>query len=106
MGNPTQKWPNEPRKVHGVIYRGAFGKSCNEVNVVGEGFTTMNGEFKTISGAFNPSHGDYHHDDSWKMHLVSAKCVKKVVEWWKEAGHNFLACQNHSVKSLLSSDND
>ena len=101
-----EEWPNEPGKVHGIIYRKAFEESCNEVNVVGEGFAIMNGEFKTISGAFNPSHGDDYHDDSWKMHPDSAECVKKVVEWWKKAGNNFLECQNHSVKSLLSSDND
>lgn len=69
--------------------------------VVGEGFGIMNGEFKTISGAFNPTHGDDYHDDSWEMHPHSTKCVKKVVEWWKKAGYNFLECQNHSVKSLV-----
>lgn len=101
-----QKWPNEPGKVHGVIYRKAFGESCNDVNVVGEGFGIMKGEFKTISGAFNPSHGDDYHDDSWKMHPKSTQCVKKVVERWERAGSNFLECQNHAVKSLLSSDTD
>ena len=99
-----KKWPNEPGKVHGIIYRRAFGESCKKVNVVGEGFGITNGEFKTISGAFNPTHGDDYHDDSWEMHPHSTKCVRKVVEWWKEAGYNFLECQNHSVKSLLSSD--
>ena len=99
-------WGNEPGKVHGIIYRKAFGESCNEVNVVGEGFAVMNGEFKTISGAFNPSHGDDYHNDSWKMHPDSAKCVEKVVNWWKGAQRNFLERQNHSVESLLSSDND
>ena len=58
-----KKWRNEPGKVHGTIYRKAFGESCNEVNVVGEGFGITNGEFKTISGAFNPTHGgDYHNN--------------------------------------------
>lgn len=101
-----KKWPNEPGKVHGVIYKKAFGESCNEENVVGEGFGIMHGKFKIISGALNPSHGDDYHDDSWKMHPHSTKCVKKVIECWKRAGSNFLQCQNHSVKSLLTSDDD
>lgn len=98
-----KKWPNERGKVHGVIYRQAFGESCKDVNVVGEGFGIMKGVFQTTSGAFNPSHDDDYHDDCWEMHPDSTKCVKKVVEWWKTAGSNFLACQNHAVKSLLSS---
>ena len=98
-------WPNEPGKVHGIIFRRAFGKSCNEVNVVGEGFSIMSGKFKIISGVFNPSHGDNYHDDSWKMHSVSAECVEKVVEEWKGAGRIFRG-KNYSVKSLLSSDNN
>lgn len=100
-----KKWVNEPSQVHGIIYREAFGESCNNVNVVGEGFGIMNGEFLTKSFVFNSSNDDYH-NDSWEMHAHSTKCVRKVVEWWKKAGSNYLDCPNHSVKSLLSSDND
>ena len=96
-----KKWRTEPGKVHGVIYRKAFGESCNDVKVVGEGFGIMDGEFQTSSGAFNPSHGDDYHDSSWEMHPDSKKCVKKVVEYWKNAGNNFLCRQNHPVKDLL-----
>ena len=99
-----KEWQNEPGKVHGIIYRKAFGKSCKDQNVVGEGFGIINGEFKTTSGAFNQ--GDDYHDDNWEMHPDSTECVGKVIEWWKEAGDNFRKCQNHSVKSLLSSEND
>ena len=53
------KWPQEPGKVHGIIYRKAFGESCKGRKVVGEGFGIMNGEFKMISGAFNPMDADY-----------------------------------------------
>lgn len=100
-----RKWPNEPGKVHGIIFGEAFGKSCKEMNVVGEGFSIMSGRFETISGVFNPSHGDIFHDDSLKMHSVSADCVEKVVEEWKGAGRIFRG-KNYSVKSLLSSDNN
>ena len=96
-----KKWSEEPGKVHGVIYRKAFGESCKDVKVVGEGFGIINGEFRIMSGAFNPSHGDDYHDNSWEMHPESRKCVKKVVEYWKNAGNNFLRCQNHPVKDLL-----
>lgn len=100
-----KRWPKEPGKVHGIIFRRAFGESCNKVNVVGEGFSIMSGRFETISGVFNPSHGDIFHDDSLKMHSVSADCVEKVVEEWKGAGRIFRG-KNYSVKSLLSSDNN
>ena len=100
-----KEWWNEPGKVHGIIFRKALGKSFNEVNVVGEGFSIMSGRFETISGVFNPSHGGIYHDESWKMHSVSAQCVGKVVEKWKEARGNFRA-RNYSVKSLFSPDNN
>lgn len=99
-----EKWRGEPGQVHGIIYRKAFGVSCNGINVVGEGFSIMSGEFMTISGVFNPS-PDGFHDESLEMHSVSAECVKKVVEKWKRAGSNFKA-QSYSVKSLLSPDNN
>ena len=97
-------WPNEPGKVHGIIYRRAFGESCNDVKVVAEGFAIMDGEFKTVSGAFNPRNDDYH-DSTDVMHQVSAKCVKKVVDWWKKSGYEFQKSPNHPVKKLLSPDN-
>lgn len=99
------KWPNEPGKVHGIIFRKALGKSCKKMNVVGEGFSIMSGRFETTSGVFNPSHGDVFHDESLNMHSVSAECVEKVVEKWKKAGKKFTA-QNYLVKSLFSPDNN
>lgn len=98
-------WSEEPGKVHGIIYRKAFGESCKDVKVVGEGFGIMNGEFKTISGAFNPVDDGYH-DSSCEMNPKSTHCVKKVVEWWISAGRNFVDCRNHKVKDLLSSYED
>jgi len=93
------KWRNEPGKVHGIIYRKAFGESCKGMKVVGEGFGIMNGEFKIISRAFNPVHDDYH-DDSSGMNQDSARYVEAVVNIWKRAGPNFPLRQNYSVLEL------
>ena len=119
-----KKWQNEPGKVHGIIYKKAFGESCNQVDVVGEGFGIIDGEFKTISNTFHPFLDDDNkgnpddkkhrfagkdgnkHGHSLEMHPESKKCVEKVVEWWKRAGSNFLERQNHAVKSLFSSDEE
>lgn len=115
-----KKWPNEPGKVHGIIYRKAFGESFNKVSVVGEGFGIIDGELKTISNTFHPYLEDKHHShpdkdpssdncervDSLEMHPESKKGVEKVVEWWKKAGSNFLERQNHAVKSLVSPDEE
>ena len=93
------KWRNEPGKVHGIIYRKAFGESCKGMKVVGEGFGIMNGEFKIISRAFNPVHDDYH-DNSSGMNQDSARYVEAVVNIWKRAGPNFPLRQNYSVLEL------
>jgi len=66
------------------------------MKVVGEGFGIMNGEFKIISGAFNPAQDGYH-DNSSLMNLDSARYVEAVVNTWKRAGPNFPARQNYSV---------
>jgi len=92
-------WSNEPGKVHGIIYREAFGESCKGMNVVGEGFGIMNGKFKIISGVFNPADDDYH-DNSSLMNQDSARYVEAVVNIWKRAGPNFPARKNYSVYEL------
>ncbi|XP_078383532.1 uncharacterized protein LOC144666051 [Oculina patagonica] len=94
-----KKW-NEPGIVHGTIYRKAFGESCNDVTVVGEGFGIMDGKFTIQSGAFNPAHGDNYHDSSSLMHEDSARYVEKLVDIWKLAGPSFPERQNYSVKEL------
>ena len=105
-----EKW-NEPGIVHGTIYKEAFGVSCNvteerqscTVEVVGEGFSIRNGKFRTVSRAFNRrGKGGIYHDDSYKMSEHSAKCVKKLVDRWKDAGSSFCDNRDHSVESLLS----
>ena len=93
------KWPNEPGRVHGIIYRQAFGESCRGLRVVGEGFGIMDGQFKIISGAFNPTDDEYH-DNNPAMNKDSARYVEAVVNIWKRAGPNFPARQNYSVKEL------
>ena len=101
----------EPGIVHGIIYKKAFGESCNvtgrrescTVDVVGEGFEIINGKFGTVSRAFN-LHGnnDNFHDDSHKMSKLTAKCVGNLVKWWMRAKSNFSNQLDHSVESLLS----
>jgi len=92
-------WSNEPGKVHGIIYRKAFGESCKGMKVVGEGFGIMNGAFEIISGALNPADDDYH-DNSSNMNKDSARYVEAIVNIWKRAGPNFPEKQNYSVKEL------
>ena len=93
------KWRHEPGKVHGIIYRKAFGESCKDIKVVGEGFGIVDGEFKIISGAFNPTDDEYH-DNSSSMNKDSARYVKAVVNIWKRAGPNFRDKQIYSLKEL------
>ena len=92
-------WSDEPGKVHGIIYRKAFGESFNSVRAVGEGFGIMQGRFKTISGALNPA-GDGYPDRTRVLHEFSEKYVKALVEIWKNAGPGFRAKQNYDVKEL------
>ena len=92
-------WRDEPGQVHGIIYRKAFGESCKGKKVVGEGFGIMNGQFKIVSGAFNPADDGYH-DNSSLMNKDSARYVEAVVNIWKSAGPNFPEKQNYSVKEL------
>ena len=68
------RWSGEPGHVHGAIYKKAFGESCNDVNVIGEGFGIIDGEFKIVSSAFNESHGDEYRDNSRDMNPESRRC--------------------------------
>ena len=94
---------HSPGQVHGAIYRSAFGEECTARHVNAEGFSVMNGEFKINSGVFNPAKDGYH-DDKRTMHPVSARCVEKVIESWKNAGESFRNCKNFAVKDLLSDE--
>ena len=70
-----RRW-DEPGRVHGIIYRKAFGESCKYKNVVGEGFGIIDGELKIFSDAFNLAKGnDLYHDDSAYMNSKPARCV-------------------------------
>ena len=86
--------------VHGAVYRSAFGEEHNEAKVIGEGFAVMKGEFKINSGVFNPAPDGYH-DKARSMDVNTRRCVEKVVNYWKEAGKDFLRCQNFKVQDLL-----
>ena len=100
----------EPGAVHGAVYRNAFGESVNQVEVVGEGFTVQNGflrrifrgKFGNTSKTFNSPPDSEWHDTERSMHPVSERCVKKVVNHWKEAGASFTSKQrNFKVKELM-----
>ena len=108
--NLQKEW-EEPGIVHGIIFKKAFGESCNvtkkrkscTVEVVGEGFSIRKGKFGTDSRAFNRrENGGIYHNDSYKMSEHSAKCVEKLVERWMEAKSNLRGNRDHSVESLLS----
>ncbi|KAM7432800.1 hypothetical protein ABFA07_016834 [Porites harrisoni] len=87
-------------KVHGAVYRGAFGEEHNEAVVIGEGFAVVKGKFKMNSGVFNKAEDSYH-DEERCMDDNTSRCVEKVVNYWKEAGKDFLRCQNFKVQDLL-----
>ena len=95
-----KKWSSEPVRVHGVIYRKAFGESLNDVKAVGEGFGIIDDEFKITSGALNPARGDDYHDDSPLMNEDSARFFGALVKIWKDTGPNFPARQNYTEKEL------
>lgn len=107
-----QEESKEPGIVHGIIYKEAFGESCNvtqesescTADVVGEGFEIMEGnKFGTVSRAFNlRGDGDIYHDDRNEMSKLSAKCVENLVKWWMRAKSDFRNQLDHSVESLLS----
>ena len=59
----------------------------------------VDGEFKIISGAFNPADDEYH-DNSSLMNKDSARYVEAVVNIWKRAGPNFRYKQIYSLKEL------
>ena len=98
------KWRERERgAVHGTIYRIAFGESCDDATVIGEGFGIIDGEFKIKSGAFNPAHDDDYHDDTVYMHPRSAEHVETLVDIWQRAAPHFPQKKNYSVKELAVS---
>ena len=97
----VQRWKGtEPGKVHGAVYRNAFGESVNDAKVVGEGFAILNGKFEIKSGVLNNAQDGYH-DEHREMHKLSEHCVGKIVEYWKTAGPSWVKQRNFTVKKLL-----
>ena len=95
-----RRW-DEPGRVHGIIYRKAFGESCKYINVVGEGFGIIEGKLKVLSGAFNlAKRNDLYHDDSAYMNLVSARCMEAVAQLW-QLHTDFPKRQDYSVQELI-----
>ena len=98
----VKKYQGEsPGLVHGAVYRSAFGEECTTRHANAEGFSIIKGEFKINSGVFNPAKDGYH-DDKRCMLPVSAGCIEKVTEFWKNAGKDYHSCRNFAVKDLLS----
>ena len=98
----VKKYQGEsPGSVHGAVYRRAFGEQRKEGNVIGEGFSVRKGVFKINSGVFNWTPDGYH-DEKKSMNDKTAHCVEKVVNYWMEAGKDFLRCQNFKVQDLLN----
>ena len=102
----VKQWIKEPGKVHGAVFRNAFGESVTKANVVGEGFAVRNGEsnvekFEINSSVFNNPKYSIHHDHRRRMHELSEHCVGKIVEYWKTAGPRWVRQRNFEVKQLL-----
>lgn len=98
----VKKWREaEPGKVHGAVYRNAFGESVRDAEVVGEGFALRNGKFAMCSGVFNNPSGSAFHDGRKRMHELSEHCVRKVVEQWKNASPSLTSKAEYEVKKLL-----
>ncbi len=105
----VKQWKKEPGKVHGAVYRNAFGESVDDVEVVGEGFSIQNGilsfirfdKFVNKSGVFNNPANSKYHDNRKTMHEVSEHCVRKIVEHWKSAGPLRVRQRNFEVKELM-----
>ena len=97
----VKKYQGEsPGIVHGAVYRSAFGEECTARQVNAEGFSVMKGELQINSGVFNPAKDGYH-DDKRTMHQISAYCIGKVIEFWKNAGKDYHRSRNFPVKDLL-----
>ena len=97
----VKKYQEEsPGLVHGAVYRSAFGEECTARQVNAEGFSVMKGELQINSGVFNPAKDGYH-DDKRTMHQISAYCIRKVIELWKNAGKDYHRSRNFPVKDLL-----
>ncbi|CAB4025960.1 Hypothetical predicted protein [Paramuricea clavata] len=96
----VKKWiGKEPGKVHGAVYRNAFGESVNDADVVGEGFA-FRSNFEIVSRTLNNAN-DQFHDENETMNKPSAHCVRKIVtEYWKDGGSSYIG-HTFKVKDLL-----
>ncbi|CAB4037353.1 Hypothetical predicted protein [Paramuricea clavata] len=104
--NVKQWIGKEPGKVHGAVYKNAFGEAV-KAEVVGEGFSIQNGifsifdKFEKKSGVFNSPKNSEYHDNNPDMHKVSEHCVRKIVKYWKSAGPSWVRQRNFEVEELM-----
>ena len=98
----VKQWSGEPGAVHGAVYRNAFGESVSDAKVVGEGFAIRKGgKLEICSGVFNNPSGSVYHDRRREMHELPEHCVRKVVEYWKAAGPDWVRQRTFEIKHLL-----
>ena len=92
----------EQGKVHGAVYRSAFGESIRDHAVEGAGFSIQNGEFVAVSRVFNTPSGGSASQET--MTLAVKETLITAVNEWKAAGEmqgtlTANACQNFTVDS-------
>ncbi|CAB4036056.1 Hypothetical predicted protein, partial [Paramuricea clavata] len=98
----VQTWISEESGVvQRAVYRNAFGESAKDVEVVGESFAILYGQFEKNSHIFNNPHGSAFHEDRREMDKLSEHCVRKIVEYWKRVGSSRVEQRNFEVKELL-----
>ena len=74
----------EQGKVHGAIYRSAFGESIRDHAVEGAGFSVQNGEFVAVSRVFNASSCGSASQET--MTSAVKETLRTAVNKWKAAG--------------------
>ena len=94
--------PSPPGKVHGAVYWNVFGMGEDPCKAVGEGFSLRFGSYFWNSRTFN-ANSDVYHDGKKQMAVLTAECVKRILDDWKQ--HS--ACgKTYRVKELLSATED
>ena len=94
--------PSPPGKVHGAVYWNVFGMGADPRKAVGEGFSLRSGKYSWNSWTFN-ANSDAYHDGKKQMAVLTAKCVRKILDDWKQ---NSACGKSYRVNELLSATED
>lgn len=89
--------PPPPGMIHGAVYWNVFGIGEDPCNAVGEGFSLRYGRYHWNSVTFN-ANSDAYHDAKKQMAKLTAKCVRKILDDWKQ--HSVVG-KTYRVKELL-----